>query len=287
MPFVTRCSASTPAAAAPKRNTGAKSGYRSDGKRLGDLFEALAENDGFSAAVSDPASSLEDQLRDTDVLVIASRIPPVVSEGYAKLLDRLFGSRDTQSFAFQPEEVGAITDFVAGGGGLLLMTNHGDLPVPGRSNGMDWAHQDRILADAFGITIESAWFPGPIPSAVAAIEGDCLDTVHPIIRGAPGEGPVRSVVTAACSAVSASGGAVPLVRLADDMIDMRTGRHADGRCFAVALDAASERRGRVVVGTRSGILGSEGTEFPAPGMFRQGDNGRFLVNSIRWLAHTL
>jgi len=60
--------------------------HRSDGKRLRDLFEALAEKDGFSGALSDHTASLADQLRDAAVLVIASRIPPVVSEQYANLL---------------------------------------------------------------------------------------------------------------------------------------------------------------------------------------------------------
>lgn len=172
---------------------------------------------------------------------------------------------------------------MAGGVGLLLMTNHGDLPLPG----FDWTHRDRVIADAFGVAIESAWFPGPTQGAVASVDGDCLLTDHPIIRGAPDEPAVRSIVTAACSAVTAGGDAAPLVRLSDEMVDMRTGRRAEGRCFAVALDASRERRGRVVVATRSGILGSEGTTFPAPGMLERGDNRRFVVNNIRWLAHTL
>ena len=82
--------------------------HRSDGKRLRGLFDALAEGDAFGVAISDHAASLADQLRDADVLVIASRIPPVVSEPYAKLLDRFFASRDTEPLAYQSDEIEAL-----------------------------------------------------------------------------------------------------------------------------------------------------------------------------------
>ena len=44
------------------------------------------------------------------------------------------------------------------------------------------------------------------------------------------------------------------------------------------------RIGRVVVLADSGFIGSAGTTRPGPGLIEQGDNLRFVLNTIAWLV---
>jgi hypothetical protein len=43
--------------------------------------------------------------------------------------------------------------------------------------------------------------------------------------------------------------------------------------------------GRVVVVANSGLIGTEGTQFPGLGLIEKGDNRIFLQNAVRWLAN--
>ena len=259
--------------------------HRWDGVRLRDVCEALTETGGFEVAFSDDGVPLSDQLQHVAVFVITSRYGPPVAGEFAHPQERIRASGTRPEPAYSAEDLAAITGFVARGGGLLLMSNHGDLP--GR-NPADWTRHDRALGGAFGVSIEPAWFAGPPPDrALPTIDASCLLTDHPIIRGGEGDVPVRELVVGPCCALKGGPDAVPLVRLSPTMVDWRDGRPVNGHRFAVALDETQERHGRVVVAARSGFLGSAGTEFPGPGLFQRADNRRFVVNAVRWLARAL
>lgn len=57
----------------------------------------------------------------------------------------------TSPFAYQTSELAALQAFVAGGGGLLLLSNHG----PFQGNPTSWPVNDIALAAQFGITLQA------------------------------------------------------------------------------------------------------------------------------------
>lgn len=235
-----------------------------DGKRLTSFLDLLRAIPGCEAAFSPEESLRAARLEDQDVLVITTR--------------------KWQDAPYSREEIESIAAFVRAGGGLWLMSNHGD--VPGR-HPLDMTRSDAVLARQFGIEIENAFFAHPEPKTLSELTESDMLTTHPIIRGAAGEAPVRSVVTNNCCSIVASDGA-PLMRLNDRMIDHRNGFSPQGRCFAVALeDNEPVGGGRVVVTADSGFIGTEGTTFPGVGLIGHGDNGRFAQNVVRWLGRTL
>jgi hypothetical protein len=83
-------------------------------------------------------------------------------------------------------------------------------------------------------------------------------------------------------------GGDPLARLPESMRDQLDGSTPDGRHFAAALQAArglaADCRGRVVAVADSGFIGSDGTAYPGVGLVGRGDNMRFVLNALAWLA---
>jgi len=238
--------------------------HAQDGKRLATFLDLLRAIPGCNVVLSPTGPLTANSLADQDVLVITTR--------------------KWQTSPYVREELACIPDFVHRGGGLLLMSNHGD--VPGR-HPLDMTRSDALLARAFGVEIENAFFAHPEPNQLSEFsEADLLAT-HPIIRGAAGEAPVRSLVTNNCCSIVSPDGA-PLVCLTGQMVDQRNGFPAQGRCFAVALEnSLPVARGRVVVVADSGFIGSEGTTFPGTGLIEHGDNARFALNAVRWVGRSL
>jgi hypothetical protein len=238
--------------------------HAQDGKRLATFLARLAVLPDCHVTLTLEAPLTAELLGEQDVLVITTR--------------------KWQTSPYAPAELDCIAAFVRAGGGLLLMSNHGD--VPGR-HPLDMTRSDALLARAFGVAIENAFFAHPEPNRLSEFcEADLL-TTHPIIRGAAGEAPVRSLVTNNCCSIISPDGA-PLVYLTGQMVDQRNGFPVQGRCFAVALEnSAQVGRGRVVVVADSGFIGTEGTTFPGIGLIEHGDNARFARNAVRWLGRCL
>ncbi len=181
--------------------------------------------------------------------------------------------------AYTEEELVALREFVKGGGGLLLMSNHGDLPG---SNAVDWTRHDAVLAREFGVKLERTWFESANPGALSSFTGNELLRGHPIIEGGAGHR-VASIVVNNCSSTIRAGHA--LVALSASMRDLRGGRPAAARLFALALDKTDAvGGGRVIVLTDSGFIGDDDSELPGPGLIGQGDNLRFICNVVRWLG---
>ncbi len=82
--------------------------HRKDGKRLADFLQSLQRLPDCAVAFSTPAPLSEESLLHYDVLVITTR----------KKMDA----------DYTETELIAIHEFVQRGGGLLLMSNHGDIP---------------------------------------------------------------------------------------------------------------------------------------------------------------
>jgi hypothetical protein len=257
--------------------------HRWDGHRLSQVMDAMAGLKGFGVELSEAKLPLSQQLDDVAVFVITSRLGRPPATPAADVREELQASIIDPSPAYSVDDVDAITRFVERGGGLLLMTNHGDLPG---HNPWDWTRHDSQLAAALGIVIEPAWFAeSGAKNSFPDVEQDGLQSEHPIIRGAEGSDPVRRLRIGMCCALTPPAGVEPLVRLPAGLIDWRDGRNPKDYCFAVALDGLNGQQGRVVVTARSGFLGSSGITFPGPGLIQEADNLPFVLNSVRWLAH--
>lgn len=242
--------------------------HREDGRRLGVFAAALEQMAGCSMTFSTGSPLTGKELSDCDVLVVTTRYP--AEQAY------------TQS------ESTAIRDFVGDGGGLLLMSNHGDLPG---SNPHDMTQYDAIMARRFGVGLERTWFQNPSMGQLTIFSSSSLLAGHPILAGDPKEEAVQTIVTNNCSSIDAGGRGHALVALSPEMRDLRNGCTPTGRLFAHALDAEADAglvgKGRVVTVADSGFIGNEDTVVPGPGLIGHGDNARFIKNVVRWLGREL
>ncbi len=73
-------------------------------------------------------------------------------------MTRWWSRRGIRGSTPTPRERTAVRDFVGDGGGLLLMSNRGDLPG---SNPHDMTRYDAIMARQFGVGLECTWFQNP------------------------------------------------------------------------------------------------------------------------------
>jgi hypothetical protein len=242
--------------------------HQEDGKRLGVFISTLAQIASCSADFSTGLPLTGKELNDCDVLVVTTRYP--------------------RENAFSQAERTAVRCFVCDGGGLLLMSNHGDLPG---SNPHDMTQYDAILARQYGVDLECTWFQNPIIGKLWSFSGSSLLAGHPILAGSQKEKAVQTIVTNNCSSIVAGGRGHALVALPPKMRDLRNGRSPSNRLFAHALDAETDAslvgKGRVVTVADSGFIGNEDTVVPGPGLIGHGDNSRFIKNVIRWLGREL
>ncbi|MDP9238129.1 MAG: hypothetical protein M3P30_12170 [Chloroflexota bacterium] len=232
-----------------------------DGVRLNTFIKAM-EAAGVTVAVSADRLDAE-SLGGVDVVLIPTRMAVDGNE-------------------YSPNELTALERFTAEGGGLLLMSNHGDLP--GR-NKWDHTRHDRVLAARFDVDVQPAWFKTGEwdDGTLTKFDGDLLNADHPVFAVTDPHRAVRTVVTNNCSAILRGAGA-PLVSLAPAVVDWRNGLAVSEHLFGRALETTSARRGRVVVLADSGFIGSAGTTRPGPGLIEHGDNLRFVWNTIAWLG---
>ncbi len=208
-----------------------------------------------------------DELGNCNVLVVTTRYP--------------------KQFRYSPAEKKAITDFVCAGGGLLLMSNHGDWLG---KNQHDTRQYDAELSSNFGVEIERTFFKHPLRRVPTTLFGPDLNVKHSIISGGSGNQPVRSIVINNCCSIVAIGGDC-VASLPTSMVDKRNGKSPEGQSFAYALEASSglssESKGRVVIIADSGFIGTQCTTEPGPGFSHQGDNLQFVKNVVLWLGGEL
>ena len=239
--------------------------HRRDDQRLCTLLSALRRR--HTADFSSETGLTGEELARYHVLVVTTRYP--------------------ESEKYTAEERDAVRGFVSDGGGLVLMTNHADLP--GR-NPHDTRAYDAELAGIFGVTIEPTFFGNRLDDVPTVLAGDVLEAEHPILKGASEDGRVSAVLTNTCASIRCEQGR-RLISLSEEMVDRRTGKRAQpGQLFAHALELSatdSRGEGRVVTIADSGFIGSRWTEAPGPGLITWADNLQFIHNAIRWAGRAI
>ena len=170
------------------------------------------------------------------------------------------------AWEWSPEEIDAITGFVEGGGGLLLLTNH-----------PDYMQYDAALAAAFGVTLQPEFVSNP--TGWLSMSGTCLNTAdfgNTFLYG------VDSLAAHDGCAISASAspeGDWPFTWLAAFPDDA----NAPQDCYFAAQVAAGQ--GQVIVVANSGIVGDYGgNPAPACGGVASGSNLMFVLNCLRILG---
>ena len=249
--------------------------HHQEGIRLNTFLLEVRQLPGCVVRFSPPAPLSPELLEDHDVLVITTR--------------------KKQDDPYTQAELEAIPGFVQRGGGLLLMTNHGDIPGKPYSN---MTLNDALLASKFGIEIENSFFASHEWKKPVEFSSADLWREHPIISGAQTGQPVRSLVMSTCSSLQAGEGGFPLAFLPERMCDYRNGSTPKDRYFAMAADRGRlTGKGRVVVTADSGFIGSkadtqpgliaaDATTHPGFGWIEAGDNLRFILNTLLWLGES-
>jgi hypothetical protein len=224
-------------------------------------FGALLTHDGYIVRDFDQPISAA-SLAKSDVLVIADPLNPK---------DPPKAPKYQSTSAFTPQEIAAISDWVKGGGALLMIADH-----------PPYAGSLRALAESFGFDIEMyAAQRVPKEEFFSFANGGLVD--GPLTRGLP------QIQTFYGAAFTAPAAATPLLRfdsswtmlVTDKPSRPMTGSDLRGATLAVG-------KGRVVLLAEAGawsaqLLGPRKNPmgFNAPGA--QG-NKRFIRNVVRWLA---
>lgn len=233
-----------------------------------------------------------ESLATTDVVVIAN---PNGAEQRAPVDARA-------ASAFTDPEIEMVEEWVRGGGGLLLATDHYPTGVAARR-----------LAERFGVKLSGGWTDdpanrrtltgyGPIFGYLVFSLENGLLTDHAITRGRYDTEQIEGVSTVTGESIEGPAGSVSLLRLSATAVDwipsttsLATSNttaqppaqdfnpcpscdhvSAAGRSQGIAFGFG---RGRVVVIGEMGAL----VDYSAPGM----QNAQFALNALRWLAREL
>lgn len=221
------------------------------GERLKTFIGILKKDAGASevrlSSAAPEASLTGEGLADYAVLIVPTRVEP-----------------------YSPAEIEAVRKFAAGGGGLLLMSNHAPY------------HEHNIpLAAAFGVRLEGRFYH--TPGGFTTIGAACIGKRHPVTRG------IREIATNTADSLAGEAGDV-IMRFPSDMAD-RNDKNIDpmGGVFAVALTdmPAGLGSGRAIVLADSGFIGTKGADYPGYGMIHLADNAAFITRAVRWLGGKL
>jgi hypothetical protein len=204
--------------------------------------------------------------------------------------------------AFTDPEITTIEEWVRGGGGLLLATDHYPTGVAARR-----------LAERFGAKLSGGWTDDPeqrwalagygqiFGYLVFSIENGLL-TDHPITRGQDEWEKIEGVATVTGGSMEGPAGSVSLLRLSPTAVDWIPSSTPRARsnttpqsqpkdfnpcptCDRVSSAGRSQGiafvfgRGRVVIIGEMGAL----VNYSVPGM----QNRQFALNAVRWLAREL
>jgi hypothetical protein len=233
-----------------------------------------------------------DSLMTADVVVIAN---PNGADERAAVAQR------AQS-AFTAAEISSLEEWVKGGGGLLLVTDH--YPTSAAA---------RLLAERFGVKLSGGWTDDPVNRwslrgygpvfghLVFSLENGLLPD-HPITRGSNEDEKIEGVSTVTGGSMEGPPGSVRLLPLSATAVDWiesstsvapsnATPRSKPGdfnpcpSCDQVSAAGRSQGiafafgKGRVVVIGEMGAL----VDYSVPGM----QNRQFALNIVRWLNRQL
>lgn len=213
------------------------------------------------------------------------------------------GSNPTSdSAAYSDAETTAISDWVRGGGSLLLVVDHWPFGLAARS-----------LARRFDVDLGGGFAEDPRyhdrergESHIVFSEENGLLRAHPITQGRSAGERVRRVLTFTGTSLKGSAGAVPFLLLSDSATErppgparvVRDGGNvrvlmaygdplpAGGRAQGIALESG---RGRVVVLGDAGMLRAQKERSGAlVGMNQPGyDNRQLALNIMQWLSRAM
>ena len=228
-----------------------------------------------------------ERLATTDVVVIAN---PNGADQQAPMSTRT-------ASAFTDPEIETIEEWVKGGGGLLLATDHYPTGVAARR-----------LAERFGVKLSGGWTDDPANRRTLAGYGPIfgylvfsvengLLTDHAITRGRYDTEQIEGISTITGESIEGPAGSVSLLRLSPTAVDWipsgadPAGSTAQGpakdfnpcpSCDHISAAGRSQGiafvfgRGRVIVIGEMGAL----VDYSVPGM----QNAQFALNAVRWLA---
>lgn len=248
----------------------------SGGKRLNTLF-GLLDNSGYAYSLSDSRLDLTPQLLTTlpDVLVILThqRFPANTA------------NLDTPGFRFSKTDLQGIPAWVAAGGGLLLISNHGGFMQDNQIEPPYWPNHDEVLAEQFGITIVPAAFAyGNNPNNTGPV---CTSAVPSLVmRPAPTAPKVLVQSVGTVQAWDSCGIAAPNAEVVCSLPagcsdQSGLGYSPADYCFCLAM---SYGQGKIIVAGHSGIVGDPCTIVPVTGQICSGSNLRFLYNAFKYLS---
>lgn len=243
-------------------------------------FVNLITSDGYQVSMNSKSFSAT-MLRVYDVLVIVNASGPP-------------SARETSPFS--DEECDIVSRWVAGGGGLLLITDHA--PYSSAVNN---------IANRFGVeltkgfTIDPVHFYKDFGDQTELVFGreEGLLAEHPITNGRDATERINRVISFTGTSLKGPQGSVALLKLADTAMDVVPPNHkpasnddppadhkqqsAAGRAQGVAL---AYGKGRAVVIAEAAMLSAQVT----PGGARFGmsvpgiDNRQFALNTMHWLT---
>jgi len=229
-----------------------------------------------------------DRLTTADIVVSAN---PNGAEQQAQLDSRA-------ASAFTDLEIDAVQEWVKGGGGLLLVTDHYPTGAAARS-----------LAASFGVRLSAGWTDdpayrrslagyGPIFGYLVFSRDNGLLGDHPITRGRDALEQISMVTTTTGGSMEGPAGSVSLLRLSATAVDWipssmppstappQTVRDFNPCPSCDQVPSAGSQgvafefgRGRIVIIGEMGAL----IEFSNLGA----DNRQFALNIVRWLAREL
>ncbi len=178
----------------------------------------------------------------------------------------------TAPFAYQLGELTALQNWVQGGGGLLLLTNHG----PFQNNPTTWPTNDITLAATFGITLQvfgvssSDWMKMRLSTeAPAYIANQAAEIV------AHDSCIIDTPAAPHTSIAKFPDGAMMWDPLTNRLVPVLS-RH-----FAILVPYG---QGNVIVVGNSGMFADYGTPNPSCGLLPMADNLMFFLNCVGYLG---
>jgi hypothetical protein len=264
-------------------------------------FADLARNDGYEV-VKNTANFARDQLQGTDVLVISNA------------LGNLENDNNDSTPAFTQSECDAVYEWVAKGGSLLLLADHGPL---GEANAL-LAHRFGVsLGDGFVFDNNPGNFDDNDPTELIFSEQNHLLGTHPISRGRDNSERLHKLVAFTGESVSVPRAATAILPLSsttgevptrnaeqvlyvDDPAKARANRETAarqwpvrGRALAIAFPLS---HGRVVISGEAGMFTAQvykkqdgsGALVGQMGMSVPGNDDRqYVLNVLHWLSGLL
>jgi hypothetical protein len=268
----------------------AKPAYKKDGPRV--MFDEAHHNFHTSDGRYKP---FVDLLVNDGYNVIRNRQPfgkPRLSDFKILVIADALGAEEdddkgAEESAFTPEEIAVVTEWVKGGGNLLLIADHA--PFGGAAS---------ALANSFGVDMSKGYTFDPensvagSPTQLIFSRENKLLANHPIADGRNENERLNLVRSFTGQSLKGPEGSIEILKLADSATDRptytaETSTPAAGRAQAIALKFG---KGRVVVHGEAAMLSAQisGQDKRTMGMNVPGnDNKQYTLNLMHWLSGIL